>query len=378
MVPKIRYRLVWNYGGHLNMDGRAPVALECRQGDKKMYISSKVMLAKGQWERGRVVNHYNADKLTAYLVHWRNTIEEVELDTLLKGKHLTLFQLKTAVMTGVRSNATIREFAESTIKGSDRKISTQRSYQYLCNDIEKWYGRITLDDITHDWIEKFRAKMRSLNLSENTIKGKLKALRCLVNEALKRNLITDDPFKFITIGNMSARVGYLELSEVQKLEHLKLKGQEEKVRDLFLLSCYTGLRFGDLSTLEDATIENGILSKKMQKTNYWVHIPIDTLFWGKGMKIINKYPNIKKLSHCCCNTTCNRVLKDLAKKAGIDKTLYMHLGRKTCSNTLNQLGMTVQDISKILGHTKSEVTLKHYIFDNGEHLNQIVRDIFKK
>lgn len=354
------------------------MAIECRQGKRKMYISSNVLLSKGQWENGMVVNHDNAEKLTAYLTRWRNSIEEIELDSILKGKHLTLFQLKTAVKTGLRSNASLREFTESIIKDSDRKKATKRAYEYLCNDIEKWYGRLTLDDITHDWIEKFRNRMRNLGLSENTIKGKLKAMRCIVNEALKRNLITDDPFKFIVIGNMSARVGYLEASEVKRLEELKLKGREEKVRDLFLLACYTGLRFGDLSTLEEATIENGILSKKMQKTNFWVHLPIDILFWGKGRKIIDKYPNIRKLSHCCCNTTCNRVLKDLAQKAGIEKRIYMHLGRKTCSNMLNQMGLSVQDISKLLGHTKSEVTMKHYIFDNGEHLSQAVKNIFKE
>ena len=268
MLQKIRYRLCWNYAGKLNKNGLAPIALECRQGTKKMYLTSNVLISKDQWGKGMVVNHDNAEKLTTYLTHWRNEIEEIELDALLKGKHLTLFQLKTAVKTGVRSNATIREFSNSVIKGSSRKKNTQRSYDYLCNEIEKDFGRLTLDDITHDWIEKYRAKLREMKLSENTIKGRLKALRCLVNEALKRNLITDDPFKFITIGNMTARVGYLEAEEIQKLEELELCGLEEKTRDLFLLACFCGLRWGDLSTLEEATIEDGILSKKIHKTNF--------------------------------------------------------------------------------------------------------------
>ena len=159
---------------------------------------------------------------------------------------------------------------------------------------------------------------------------------------------------------------------------MKLKGKEEKIRDIFLLACFSGLRWGDLSSLEEATIENGILSKQMHKTNFWVHIPIDTLFWGKGRKIIDKYPNIKTLSHCCCNTTANRVLKELGERAGIKKKIYMHLGRKTCSNMLNQMGMSIQDISAILGHTKIDVTCKHYIFDNGERLNKTAMNIFKK
>lgn len=378
MLPKIRYRLVHNYAGRLNRDGRAPVAVETRQGEKKAYFSSNVLITPDQWERGMVINHDNAEKLTAYLIRWMHEIEEIELDALLKDRRLSLYQLKTAVRTGVRSNATIREFSESVINGSDRKLNTQRSYQYLCNEIEREYGRLTLDDITHDWIERFRQKMRSQNLSENTIKGRLKALRCIVNEALKRNLITDDPFKFITIGNMSARVGFLEPDEVKRLEDIPLEGKENIVRDLFLLGCYTGLRWGDLSTLEEATIHDGMLKKQMHKTNFWVNIPINSLFWGKGQAIIDKYPDIKKLSHVCCNTQANRIIKEVAKKAGVNKNVYFHLSRKTCSNMLNALGMNLQDISAVLGHTKSEVTSKHYIFNNGEHLSKAVNDIFKQ
>lgn len=377
MLQKIRYRLVHNYAGKLNRQGLAPVALECRQGANKVYFSSKVLIGPGQWAKGAVVNHDNAEKLTVYLVRWKNEIEEIELDALLRGKHLTLYQLKEAVKTGLRSNATIREFSEAVISRSDRKKETKRSYQYLCNEIEKEYGRLTLDDITHDWIEKFRTKMRNQQLSDNTIKGRLKALRCLINEALKRNLITDDPFKYITIGNMSARVGYLEADEVRRLERLNLKGKEAKVRDLFLLSCYTGLRWSDLSTLEEADISNGMLHKTMKKTSFDVHIPVDTLFWGKGQDIINRYPDIKALSHVCCNTQANRILKDLAVKAVITKRIYMHLGRKTCSNMLNALGMSIQDISSILGHTKVEVTQKHYLFNNSEHLKTSVSAIFQ-
>lgn len=378
MLPKIRYRLCHNYAGKLNKNGYAPIALECRQGIKKVYFSSNVMIKPEQWYKGMVINHPNEEKLTAYLIRWMHEVEEIELDALLKGKHLTLFQLKTAVKTGVRTNATIREFVDSVIQGSDRKKSTLQSYQYLCNEIEKEYGKLTLDDITHDWIEKYRTRLRKTGVSENTIRGRMKLIKCLVNEAIKRNLITDDPFKFITIGHMTARVGYLDANEVKRIEELKLSGQEEKVRDLFLLACYTGLRWGDLSTLEEATIENGILSKQMHKTKFWVHIPIDMLFWGKARKILDKYDDIKELSHCCCNTTANRVLKDLAKKAGIEKNVYVHIGRKTCSCLLNQMGMNIQDISAILGHTSTDVTKAHYIFDDGTRLSNAVNDIFKQ
>lgn len=129
MLPKIRFRLVFNYANRLNKNGQAPVALEVRQGCRKKYISSKVMLYDNQWEYGRVVNHDNADKLTTYLVRWKNEIEEIELDALLKHKHLSLHRLMEAIKSGVRTNATISDFIGSVItKNGDRRKSTIISY----------------------------------------------------------------------------------------------------------------------------------------------------------------------------------------------------------------------------------------------------------
>lgn len=376
-MQKIKYRLVYNYAGRLNKQGYAPVALECRQSTKKMYISSKILLKPDQWDRGKVINHSNAEKLTVYLTKWRNQIEEIELDALLKGRNLSLYQLKTAIKSNVRSSASISDFVESIIYESARKKSTIGGYKYLVNDLKQRYGDITLEDISYDMIDKYRNTMRKQGLSENTIKGRLKLLHCIATEALKRNLINDDPFKFITIGDMTARVGYLTMKEVKAIERLKLAGKEAKVRDLFLLACFTGLRWGDLSTLEEAVIENGILHKMMLKTNHEVHIPIDTLFWGKAREIIARYPNIKRLSHCCCDTTANKILKDIAKKAGINKRVYMHLGRKTFSCMLQSLGVSRDDISILMGHKSSKVTQTHYLFNNLEQVQTNIGNIFQ-
>ena len=377
MLPKIRYRLVYNYSGKLNRDGRSSVAVEARQGQKKCYFSTNVHLRPDQWEDGMIINHENAEKLIAYLVRYMHELEEIELDFLLRGQRLSLYQLKVAVKAGVRSNATLSEFIGSVIDNSSREKATKQGYRYLANDIEKEYGHITLDDVTYDFIEKYRNDMRRQKLSENTVKGRLKLLRCIINEAIKRNLITNDPFKFVTIGNMSARVGYLEASEVKKLENAKLTGKDAVIRDLFLLSCYTGLRWGDLSTLEEAEIKDGMLRKTMKKTDHDVYIPIGQLFWGKAQEILDRYPNIKRLSHACCSTTANRKIKEIAARVGIKKNVYFHLGRKTCSNMLNALGMPEQDITTVLGHTKSEVTKKHYLFNQTEHLRSSVGNIFQ-
>lgn len=361
MLPKIRYRLCWNYASRLNRMGMAPVALECRQGKRKVYLTSNVMLYPHQWEGGMVVNCDNAEKLTAYLVRWRNSVEEIELDQLLRGRRMTLFQLKTALRSGVRPNATVREFVDSVIAGSDRKATTQQGYRYMCNEIEKEYGKITLDDVTYDWVEKWRISMKRRGVSDNTVKGRMKLLRCVVNEALKRNLITEDPFRFVTIGNMTPRKGdYLDVDDVRKLENASLDGKEAHVRDAFLFCVYTGLRYGDFRNLKGGNIVKDRLVIEQLKTGGHLELPIRRLFGGKALDILSKYESVEEFVNIGVNTTANRTLKEIARKIRLKKEPHWHSSRKTCATLLNQAGLKMQEIQYILGHSRIEVTEKHY------------------
>lgn len=380
MLPKIRYRLVWNYSCKLNKDLLAPVALECRQGSKKMYISSKVMLSEGQWDNGMVVNHDNGEKLTVYLVKWKMSVDEIELDSLLKGTSMSLCQLKSAYRTGCHSSASLREFTSMMVENSDRKKSTKQGYLYLMNEIEKWYGKLTLDDITYDWVLRWKTRMKSTGVSDNTIKGRMKLMRCVCNEALKRNVITDDPFKFVKIGHMTPKEVWLDMKEVRKIEKVELKGRKESiVRDLFLLGCWTGLRWSDLTTLEMSNIKDGILRKRMCKTNHDVVIPIGTLFWGKGMEIIERYGNnLGRLTRICCNTTANRMIKEIARKAGVNKNVSFHWARKSCSSNLLLLGMDKNEISQVLGHADVSVTDTHYLFSKEQAAIAQSKKIFSR
>jgi site-specific recombinase XerD len=379
MRQKIRYRLVYNYCGKINADGRAPIAVEARQGAKKVYFSSKVLVYPDQWFKGSVINHDNSDKLTVYLHRWMHQIEEIELDALLHNKDMTLSQLKNAVKSGTRASATLSEFVCAVIDPSTRSSQTKSAYHTLAREAERYDKGVTIESISHDWIERWRAVMKEEGLSDNTIKGRLKELHCLTQEAIKRDLITDDPFKWITIGNMTAKKEFLTMNEMKKIEKVKLEGKEAAVRDLFMLGCWSGLRWSDLSTLEEAEISKGVLRKRMYKTNLDVTIPIATLFWGKGQEIIDRYQPITKLSHCVkCNSTANRIIKSIAERVGINKSVHFHLARKSCSSNLYQMGLPMQEVSMILGHSKMETTQKYYIFGKEHSLIKASKKLFKE
>lgn len=379
MESKIRYRLCYNYGKKLNADGRSPVAVEARQGTKRIYLSTQVMLFPDQWDNGMVVNHPNASKLTVWLFRRMHEIEEIELDSLLNDKPMLLSQLKQAVRSGSKPSASIEEFVNAVIEPSNRSRQTKDAYHTLARETEKYDKKTKMNTIDHDWIERWRTTMLQQGLSENTVKGRLKMLHCLTQEAIKRDLLSQDPFKWIVIGNMTPKQEFLTKDELRKIERVRLTGKEAKVRDLFLLGVYTGLRWSDLTTLEEADISGGIIRKRMYKTKRDVTIPIKTLFWGKGQEIVDRYQPITRLCKCVkCNSTGNRIIQAIAERIGIKQRVHFHLARKTCSTMLNALGLPTNDITTILGHTQTETTQKYYIFGKEESMIKSSKKIFRR
>lgn len=374
------YRVTFNHSSRLNRRGEGLISIEIRDCKKRVYISTKIHVKPNQFDTryGEVINHPLSNEYRTYILNIKHNLEKIELDNRNNGYNVSLAKIKSAYKNNIKCSATISEFTESVINNSSRSNQTKNAYKTMITSILSFDNKACIDSIDHDWIERYRTYMKDNKLSDNTIKGRLKQLHCITQEAIKRDIIKQDPFKWITIGNMSPRKEYLTTQEIKKLENAKLTGKDAKVRDLFLLSVYSGLRWSDLTTLDEAVIEKGILRKRMYKTKLDVVIPIGTLFWGKGLNIIQKYSSITRLCKCVkCNSTANRIIKDIAIKVGINKPVHFHLARKTCSTLLYQMGLPMQDISIILGHRKLETTEKYYIFGKENAIEKSTKKLFK-
>lgn len=374
------YRLTFNHSGRLNRRGEGLISIEIRDHRKRIYISTNIHVKPDQFDikSGEVINHPLSNEYRTYLLNMRYDIEKIELDNRNNGYDVSLNKVRHAYKNNVKCSATIAEFTQSVINNSNRSTQTKNAYKTMVTSILSFDSKACIDSIDHDWIERYRSYMKDNKLSDNTVKGRLKQLHCITQEAIKRDIIKQDPFKWITIGNMTPKKEYLTTQEMKKFESAKLSGKESIIRDLFLLSCYTGLRWSDLITLNEATIENGILRKKMYKTKRDVAIPIDVLFWGKGRQIIDKYKSINRLCKCVkCNSTANRVIKSIATRLGIKKPVHFHIARKTCSSLLYQMGLPMQDISIILGHSKIETTQKYYVFGKESAIISSTKKLFK-
>ncbi len=216
---------------------------------------------------------------------------------------------------------TLFEFIDELITNSTKKQGTiihykqaRRVLKEYCADCRK---TLSFDDINLDFYENYLSYLRNRGYSENTIGGYIKHIKTFMNEAVERKLTTNFDFRssrFKKTQEVTDKI-YLTLTEIENIYKLNLSyiKKLEQARDLFIIGCYTGLRFSDLSQIStDNFINNDTqLKVKTEKTGEFVIIPLH-----KTIKdIVAKYDN--EVPKAISNQKMNDYLKDIAKLANL-------------------------------------------------------------
>ena len=358
MIKKIRYRLVWNKARRLNKRNESLIQIECQQDGKRVYFSTHQYCRMEEWGNGSIVNHPNADSLNYMLYQMIYDIENIELEYIKRGINVTLNLLKDAVISNVSPAARLVDFGRQVIGESDRRNATKQNYTTLFNNLERYKRNLLLTDIDYHFVTQYEKAMKDGGVSHNTIISRLRMLSALMNEAKRRDLISTNPFEKFKIQSMVSKKGYITYEQLHKIEKMKLCGKEDKVRDAFLVGCYTGLRFSDIVSLRQSNIDNGWLTKKMVKTGFVVEIPVNELYGGAFIEILRKYGNdIGNLTKTLyCNAKVNKILRDILDRIGVDRKITFHSSRHTFATLLIQKGVAITTIQKMLGHTKITTT----------------------
>lgn len=94
----------------------------------------------------------------------------------------------------------------------------------------------------------------------------------------------------------------------------------------------------------------------MQKTNIDIKLPLELLFEGKALEIIDKYETIEQMADIPVNADTNKILSEIAKKSKIKKHFTFHTARHTCATLLIYQGVAITTVQKLLGHTSVKTT----------------------
>lgn len=118
----------------------------------------------------------------------------------------------------------------------------------------------------------------------------------------------------------------------------------------YLFSCFTGLRISDLEGLEPDNFFEDTIVFTSQKTSKLQRIKLN-----ETAKDLIQLPKIFNENYT--REYINRELKEIAKACGIKKRLYFHSSRHTFATNYLISGGQLQNLQKLLGHSKIETTM---------------------
>jgi site-specific recombinase XerD len=191
----------------------------------------------------------------------------------------------------------------------------------------------------------------------------LERLIKMTNLAVKLEWLEKDPFHQFKLNFQKHNRSYLSERELELIEETMFKGSGyEKVRNVFLFSCYTGLSYIDVKELLQkqlvlGTDGNHWLHTRRAKTDEIVKIPL------LSKAIIDIYAvEMKQHSECrllpvFSNQKMNSYLKVITKACGIHKNITFHSACHTFATTVTlSNGVPIETVSKMLGHAKLTTT----------------------
>jgi site-specific recombinase XerD len=260
------------------------------------------------------------------------------------------------------------------VKVNQRSASSLGKYQNCLNHLLRFLNfksgisDIDVRDLSYNFIVEFDHYLRTIGkCSNNTTVKYLQSFKKIVKVAIVKGIIDRDPFMEYRARLDEVDRDYLTDQELE-LIHNREFSREGLIlaRDVFLLSCYTGLAYADLKSLkkDQIVMEHGELWIKTYRTKSKVRAEIMVL--PAAQKIIDKYSE-----HPICsikglvvpirsNAKVNQHLKDIAKICGIKKHLIFHMARHTFATTVTlSKGVSIEVVSRMLGH-KSVKQTQHY------------------
>lgn len=325
----------------------------------------------------------------------RKKVEDIVSDLQIAGEDPTVNYVKQiyegqATEKEVKIQYSFFEYAELYLgmAKKHKNEGTIKTYRTTINKLKEYekYARVKLDwntidmDFYYDFLEFYTGIQGFLT---NGFGRVIKIMKVILNDATERGYNTNLKYQNKNFRALREEVNniYLSEAELKEIIDLDLRNNKtlEQVRDLFIVGCYTGLRFSDFTQIKKENIIDGrFLKLKTIKTDEWVTIPL----FDEVKAVMEKYkdqPN--SLPKAFENQVMNKHLKDVGRLAKIKEDflkvrskgkerveetfkkhelMTTHTARRSFATNLFKKGVPSRVIMKITGH-RTEKAFSSYI-----------------
>ncbi|MBS9767729.1 MAG: tyrosine-type recombinase/integrase [Flavobacteriaceae bacterium] len=291
------------------------------------------------------------------------------------------------------------EERENDCTGNSISKTTVKRYQYnkkLLEEFQNAYKvKISLGGFTDKVYNKFlKYCIEKKEHSANTIHRNVGLLKTFLYWALnKKYTYNNDFIKFKTPSKFRTDEIALKMEQVKELYAFDLGERKglERVRDLFVFGCTTGMRFGNYSKISKEDIQGDfirVIDLKSKSKN--LSIPLNPI----SKEILEKYDyDLPKIS----NQKMNEYIKEVFKKAGFDEEIKKtmkygdelveiksffyerissHTARRTFITIMKNQRVPDKVIMSITGHKNLNVFNTYYRPSEDDKVNYM-NEVFK-
>ena len=380
-----------------------------KQFNTDIQVSTGIKLKKEYWNKHNqqiknITSQVNKVDINRYLLECKERFQRFYLENQPRTREELRVLIVRALTNEKETRIDLLSFAKSFSDQQSKKINSKTGkplakstlskfrllHQHLRdfkNDQDK---PLDFENIDLDFYYNFLAYLKEkYQYSPNTLGKYIQALKTLMNEAVAQGLtdtkgFKSNHFKRIAVDAENVYLTDLEVRAILTLD-LSDKPHLERSRDIFVVGCYTGLRYQDIISLNRGSVSGNYINIIQAKTGDRVTIPI----LPQVLRILEKYDYQFK-----SNAKINKQIKEVCKIAKIDQVVRQksyvkgvlvdqifkkyelvssHAGRRSFATNSYQKGIPTATIMKITGHRTEKSFYKYIKLDNKEHADILLK-----
>ena len=350
--------IVFDHRGRTKMGQEGPVELRVTVNRKPYYISTGIKVRGRELVDGIIINRSDAPTLNEQLQIITEKMmravnrcikDNIPIDVAEIRRRAYLIEAETAS----ESTAMLDWFAEQ-VPLLKMSAGTRRRYSLLLTRLRE-HGRLrSWRDLTLENIYNFDAWLRTTltarlsngdiqagkqaePVTDGTIYNYHKSLRALINRAMKIGITEEEIAALVSLHPMAGT-------------------QPAMARDLFIFQLYTGLPYADTQAFDISDYKKVDGRWLNTGTRIKTGVPYVSQLLPQAVEVLERYgmqpPKIN-------NAQYNLSLKDIQKALGIKTRLHSHLARHTFATRMLRLGVKIENVSRMLGHTNITQTQRY-------------------
>ena len=298
-------------------------------------------------------------------------------------------ELASADTSNVPSNfyEAFDDFVRVCGRQNDWTHSTFEKFAAVKNHLKNFRSELSFDFFDEEGLTEYVQYLREVREMRNSTIGKqLSFLKWFLRWSFKQGMHSNNAYDAFKpkLKDTQKKIIFLTWEELNKLREFKIpptKQALERVRDVFLFQCFTGLRYSDVFNLRRSDIKGDHIEVTTVKTSDSLIIELN----DHSRAILEKYKEVEfendKALPVITNQKMNDYLKELAELAEINEpvrqTYYKgneridevtpkyallgtHAGRRTFICNALALGIPPQVVMKWTGHSDYKA-MKPYI-----------------